>query len=301
MANALGTLFGDIATAIREKTGDTATMKPAEFPEKIAAIAGGGGGSLPSGVYWEQVSPFAPYSYANYYFTYNEELFVNVKTSSSSDSYVIYRYDGDKYTAVSNTLTIMYGYNNPFVYKGKLHFLDTIGHYTYDGSTLTRLNNHSTEGGTRVSTLIWNGILYVYGKGALWKWDEVSDTWTDSGITADGRYKTGAIFIHNNKLYRLDSNKLYEYIDGSAVEVKTFDVYYASGYMVYRNGCIFFCSGSSTYNIFKYDIDNDLLTNLRITPATGVNGYLYCHNGTVRLAGGSNTWRNNLIMHEVTE
>ena len=44
MANALGTLFGEIAGAIREKTGDTATMKPAEFPEKIAAIEGGGSG-----------------------------------------------------------------------------------------------------------------------------------------------------------------------------------------------------------------------------------------------------------------
>lgn len=43
MANALGTLFGDIATAIREKTGDTATMKPAEFPEKIMGIEVGGG------------------------------------------------------------------------------------------------------------------------------------------------------------------------------------------------------------------------------------------------------------------
>lgn len=38
MANVLGKLFGDIADAIREKTGDTATMKPAEFPEKIGGI-----------------------------------------------------------------------------------------------------------------------------------------------------------------------------------------------------------------------------------------------------------------------
>lgn len=47
MANVLGELFGDIANAIREKTGDTATMKPAEFPDKIAAIEVGGssGGS----------------------------------------------------------------------------------------------------------------------------------------------------------------------------------------------------------------------------------------------------------------
>jgi hypothetical protein len=43
MANVLGELFGDIASAIREKTGDTATMKPAEFPEKIAGIEVGGG------------------------------------------------------------------------------------------------------------------------------------------------------------------------------------------------------------------------------------------------------------------
>lgn len=45
MANVLGELFSDIAQAIRGKTGDTATMKPAEFPAKIAAIEGGGGGT----------------------------------------------------------------------------------------------------------------------------------------------------------------------------------------------------------------------------------------------------------------
>ena len=44
MANVLGTLFGNIANAIREKTGDTGTMKPAEFPDKIKEIEVGGGG-----------------------------------------------------------------------------------------------------------------------------------------------------------------------------------------------------------------------------------------------------------------
>lgn len=43
MSNALGTLFGDIAAAIREKNGETGTMKPAEFPDKISAIETGGG------------------------------------------------------------------------------------------------------------------------------------------------------------------------------------------------------------------------------------------------------------------
>lgn len=40
MSNALSTLFTDIANAIRNKTGEpsTATMKPAEFPQKITNI-----------------------------------------------------------------------------------------------------------------------------------------------------------------------------------------------------------------------------------------------------------------------
>lgn len=39
MANALGGLFSEIAGAIREKTGEVVTMKPAKFPEKIKAIS----------------------------------------------------------------------------------------------------------------------------------------------------------------------------------------------------------------------------------------------------------------------
>ena len=45
MANALGELFSNIANAIRDKTGSTETMKPIDFPIKIAEIEGGGGSS----------------------------------------------------------------------------------------------------------------------------------------------------------------------------------------------------------------------------------------------------------------
>ena len=45
MANALGKLFGDIANAIRSKTGEEGAMKPAQFPSKIAGIEIGGGSS----------------------------------------------------------------------------------------------------------------------------------------------------------------------------------------------------------------------------------------------------------------
>ena len=43
MANVLAELFQNTANAIREKTGETGTMKPAEFPDKIRAIETGGG------------------------------------------------------------------------------------------------------------------------------------------------------------------------------------------------------------------------------------------------------------------
>jgi hypothetical protein len=41
MSNVLGNLFGDIAAAIRAKTGDVGKMKPAEFSAKIASIEKG--------------------------------------------------------------------------------------------------------------------------------------------------------------------------------------------------------------------------------------------------------------------
>lgn len=46
MANVLGELFGSIADAIRDKTGETGTMKPSDFPQKIHGIIGGSSGTL---------------------------------------------------------------------------------------------------------------------------------------------------------------------------------------------------------------------------------------------------------------
>ena len=53
MANVLAELFQNTADAIREKTGGTGTMKPAEFPDKIRGITTGGNTSE---------NPFASYT-----------------------------------------------------------------------------------------------------------------------------------------------------------------------------------------------------------------------------------------------
>ena len=54
MANALGTLFSDIANAIRNKTGTTAKMSPNDFPIHINSIVAGSGGT--SGGEWKFAS-----------------------------------------------------------------------------------------------------------------------------------------------------------------------------------------------------------------------------------------------------
>lgn len=54
MANVLGTLFQDIANAIRNKTGTTAKMAPNDFPTHINSIVVGSGGT--SGGEWKFAS-----------------------------------------------------------------------------------------------------------------------------------------------------------------------------------------------------------------------------------------------------
>lgn len=54
MANVLGTLFSDIANAIRNKTGTTAKMIPNDFPIHINSIVVGSGGT--SGGEWKFAS-----------------------------------------------------------------------------------------------------------------------------------------------------------------------------------------------------------------------------------------------------
>lgn len=61
MANVLGELFGDIASAIREKTGEEGTMKPAAFPDRIRGI-GGSEGEIKENVSWGESSSSDPVS-----------------------------------------------------------------------------------------------------------------------------------------------------------------------------------------------------------------------------------------------
>lgn len=263
-----------------------------------------GGGTLPAGVYWEQFKPYAPKAVTNYFFKYNGKLHLLSRQSSSSDLYDIYEYSNGVYSIIASNLNILYGASGVREYNGKIHFLagGYEYHYVFDGGTLTRLNNLPTSA-TKNEVFEWNGILYVHSYGTsavLYQWNESEDTWTDSGIVQSEFYANGYRFVYNDELYRLDSKKLYKYVDGSAVLIKTFD-FSTSLNMLIGDNLYSTTSSVGIVPIYKYNIATDTLTDLGLTPYFGSGGYLYYYDGTVRLAGGNSTWRNNLILHEIAE
>ena len=94
MANVLAELFKNTANAIREKTGETGKMKPAEFPEKIRAIEAGGEAELEplivteNGIYHpkESVEIGGTYTLRNDYTQEELQAFYEASAQKSMDS-----------------------------------------------------------------------------------------------------------------------------------------------------------------------------------------------------------------------
>ena len=77
MANVLGTLFQNIADAIRSKTGGTDTMKPSDFPEHIKNISiGTGGEEMAIELIWENPEPTSDFASQTLQFEKEYKYFV---------------------------------------------------------------------------------------------------------------------------------------------------------------------------------------------------------------------------------
>ncbi len=117
MANVLAELFRNTANAIREKTGETGAMKPAEFPEKIRAIETGGNiGNLAPLVVTENGS-YLPttesLTFGKTYtlkddFTQSELQTIHAKSSYVLDDAIAYLYttEGDETIVAINHLSM---------------------------------------------------------------------------------------------------------------------------------------------------------------------------------------------------
>lgn len=251
MSNVLGTLFGDIANAIRVKTGDTATMKPAEFPDKIAAIesgGSGGGGSLPAGIYLSSSDVFLkPNNYTQKRFMYNGELYAATgNLQAAGYLYYIYKWNGSAWEQIVSVTdctmdsAAWYGVE----YNGNFHMIDNKQHYVFDGATLTASTSCT---GAYSKPFVWQGKLCVYDESyKAYEWDDDASTWTQFATLS---YRAVYPLVYNDELYFTASSRVSKYENGSLTQVATPPKSTNSPYRVV-NGEVYACYDHSYYTIW---------------------------------------------------
>lgn len=319
MANVLGELFGNIAAAIREKTGDTATMKPAQFPEKISAIevgGGSGGSSFPAGVYWEAENIRCPSNYYQQWFDYAGEIYAAVLPySGNGGDWIIHKYSNGAWTQVVAQTKLDLGSPDGDVYfvehDGVLHMLgnDTSAHYVFDGTTISK---KQTLPGYCISACVHNGDLlaYVRSTGSIYKWNSATDTWSVVADIDTYTYHQHYIFSANNSLYSVYSKVLYEIVGGATVKITDLPNFLKQMY-VDGTKYFYFADANGSFGaeeVHVYNIDSNTDTLLGYAPNSGCGmSFLYSTDGVFRSINGnlgtSAYATTSLIMHiiEATE
>ena len=279
-------------------------------------VAGSGGGSLPAGVYWEQLAGNKPYNYQNKFFLFNDELYLLTSTASnaSADYAVrkILKFSGGEYVEIC-TFTDAYISGNIYtaivVFKGLVHFIggDNKRHLTWNGGASV-----ASKGNLPVnvsSAVAFDGKLYAYAaKEGLYVWDEDSDTWTScissfpSGIPGI-QYTYCDLFVFENELYAVNSSYLYKYTDNNLAVITSLSKRKQS------NGCpvigtkLYFSPDSSgVCAVYTYDMADGTISQLMArTPYIDTYNVWLELNGKLMISGGNNTQKTAIIMHEVTE
>lgn len=247
MANALGGLFSEIAGAIREKTGEVGTMKPAKFPEKIKAIstvknqdktitengtysaddgytglgtvtvevAGAGGGSLPAGLYRKSVG-MKPYSGSvTCFFKFNNKLYCISQEVYNDTAYHIFVFNNGTWVKRVPNATDGWSAANPgqitaIEHNGKVHIVSqyTKDHSIWDGVSET-LEPVGVLNCSKKGLFIYNGDLYaVAGHQTYYK---LNDDGSKTTYTLKlGSFSQPAPFEYNGELYAFDQTYLYK-------------------------------------------------------------------------------------------
>ena len=221
MANVLGTLFGDIAEAIRGKTGSTDKMAPADFPAQIASITTGGGSGGGSsgggnGTSWEVFEHYIPVTMSTYpygAFVFQDKLHVVFKNSTTSKE-EIWRCDEDGWVYFSNYPTSV---TDAFAEaNGELHCVQSyLGkHYKFNFDTntwvqLSEIPDNSTNYSNKLFA-VKNELYVISGsKGkTLLKWD--GSAWNTIATLADS--PDAGFCVDGDTLYHMSTTKnLYKY------------------------------------------------------------------------------------------
>lgn len=282
MANVLVELFGDIADAIRTKTGGTDKMSPAAFPEKISAIEAGGGGSLPAGIYWRVDSLKVPNAYRQKWFMYNGVLHAWTLTATGltgSNTVNVYKYvDGAWKSTVTAATLNRYGFVSvSFVeFGGKVHVIgaEAKEHYTYDEINGVVRKNDIPNGVSVGAVFVQDGKLKSHSAndGKVYVWDESADTWATEAKIADA-YIYYYFYTVDNVTYacggKWNACKVNVYENGALTEKCALP---NSVYM--KGGCVIGARIYSVYDgysttcgtLYAYDTETNTLAELGNAP-----------------------------------
>ena len=310
MANALGTLFSDIAEAIREKNGEEGTMKPAQFPEKISALetgGGSGGGSLPAGLYWEAMDITAPNKYFQWWFHYNGTLyaFTAPSTGSSSD-WLIYKHTGSAWTTVVAKTTLgAYDIGPGLIeYEGKMHLLMGKRHFTFDGATLTELANAPDYKSDYSRIFILDGKLAyrTYSSDTVYVWDADTDTWTIHHVMSS-TYRTSCYFFNmDDGVFFISGTGVYSLQDTVVTKVGTLTNSCGDNFGI-QDGKLYYTIGggaTQTPQFYVFDFETSTDTRLGRSPKYASKSYFWEYEGRLCLLVGDNTfYYSNAFPHVV--
>jgi hypothetical protein len=248
MANALGELFGNIAGAIREKTGEVGTMKPAKFPEKIKAIstvknqdktitengtysaddgytglgtvtvevAGAGGGSVPAGLYRRSVANKPYGGSATCFFKFNNKLYCISQEVYNDTAYHIFVFNNGTWVKRVPNATAGWSAANPgqitaIEHNGKVHIVSeyTKDHSIWDGVSET-LEKVSVLHCIKCGLFVYNGELYTHSTSR-----KVFNKWNEDGTNTTYTFTSNlpaacTPFEYNGELYFFNSTNLYK-------------------------------------------------------------------------------------------
>jgi hypothetical protein len=263
-------------------------------------VAGSGGGSLPAGGYYEQIHPNMPQSYQGRHFVFKGELYLIQRTASSGDVCNIYKFINGEYTPVLTSVTIYSGYAcDAIEYNGVMHLIRYKNHYTFDGTSVTKLATPSYE---IMNPAVIDGKLYGYTTNGFWEWDDANGAWIERNVLSWHNYPT---FTVNGKVYMILFKELKEIdiVNGVATTIKTFDSYLNYFYTSASGEVILgLDSGGSNYPRYAYDVEKDELTLLHYDFFSTTYLKHYTYNGEDRFdCIQSGMYNAHLRLHIVKE
>lgn len=189
----------------------------------IGALAsgGGGGGSLPAGVYLSALGIYRPNNYYQVLFKLNGATYaLTIPYSGAGGDIQILRYDDTAWTTVVSKTNLGSAAKTaapPVVLDDGAHIITGTNHWIFNGETLTKMAAAPSFDSYGNYWFPYNGQLagWLYSDGYIYIWDKSSDTWKkDVSVGAAKQYYfphcdgDNVYFVNSQNLYKLENGVL---------------------------------------------------------------------------------------------